>query len=141
VIVVSIIVEINDGSPSFISIVVEISPRRQAHEKRGPPQSARSLPPPQRSPGAASSSVGKSALGTVNAFPLSTIRYAVASLLWLAVLAVVEGRRSLSPAGHGLRLFWLGSLGFRRLQPPCLHGAGSRAPAERLAHRRPSRRF
>jgi drug/metabolite transporter (DMT)-like permease len=56
--------------------------------------------------------VGKSALGTVNAFPLSTIRYAVASLLWLAVLAVVEGRRSLSPAGHGLRLFWLGSLGF-----------------------------
>jgi len=56
--------------------------------------------------------VGKSALGTVNAFPLSTIRYAVASLLWLAALAVVEGRRSLSPAGHGLRLFWLGSLGF-----------------------------
>ena len=56
--------------------------------------------------------VGKSALGLVDAFPLSTVRYAVASLLWLAVLAAVEGRRSLSPGGHGLRLFWLGSLGF-----------------------------
>ena len=56
--------------------------------------------------------VGKSALASVDAFPLSTIRYAIASALWLAVLAVVEGRRSLSPAGHGLRLFWLGTLGF-----------------------------
>jgi drug/metabolite transporter (DMT)-like permease len=56
--------------------------------------------------------VGKSALGSVNAFPLSTIRYALASALWLGVLATVEGRKSLSPAGHGLRLFWLGSLGF-----------------------------
>jgi drug/metabolite transporter (DMT)-like permease len=56
--------------------------------------------------------VGKSALTTVNAFPLSTVRYLVASLLWLAVLAVVEGRRSLLPGGKGLRLFWLGTLGF-----------------------------
>jgi drug/metabolite transporter (DMT)-like permease len=56
--------------------------------------------------------VGKSALGTLNAFPLSTIRYAAASALWLAVLVVVEGRRSLRLDGRGLRLFWLGTLGF-----------------------------
>ena len=56
--------------------------------------------------------VGKSALGSVNAFPLSTIRYAVAALLWLVVLAAVEGRRSLRLDGRGRRLFWLGSLGF-----------------------------
>ena len=56
--------------------------------------------------------VGKSALGTLNAFPLSTIRYAVASALWLGVLAAVEGRRALRLDGRGWRLFWLGSLGF-----------------------------
>src|SRR4051794_13375947 len=56
--------------------------------------------------------VGKSALETVNAFPLTTVRYAVAVGLWLVVLAVVEGRRSLRLDGKGLRLFWLGSLGF-----------------------------
>src|SRR6476646_2597649 len=42
--------------------------------------------------------VGKSALGTLNAFPLTTVRYAVAALLRLD--------------GHGRRLFGLGSLGF-----------------------------
>src|SRR5580765_6905294 len=31
---------------------------------------------------------------------------------WLGVLAAVEGRRALRLDGHGLRLFWLGSLGF-----------------------------
>ena len=56
--------------------------------------------------------VGKSALATINAFPLSTIRYAVASLLWLGALALVEGRGALRLGGRGLRLFWLGSLGF-----------------------------
>ncbi len=56
--------------------------------------------------------VGKSALDRVNAFPLSTVRYAVAAGLWLVVLAAVEGRGSLRLAGRGLRLFWLGSLGF-----------------------------
>jgi drug/metabolite transporter (DMT)-like permease len=56
--------------------------------------------------------VGKSALGTINAFPLTTIRYAVAALLWLGVLAAIEGRRSLRLDGRGLRLFWLGTLGF-----------------------------
>lgn len=56
--------------------------------------------------------VGKSALNTVNAFPLSTIRYAAAVLLWVGVLLVVEGRRSFRLEGRGLRLLWLGSLGF-----------------------------
>ena len=56
--------------------------------------------------------VGKSALGSLNAFPLSTVRYAVAALLWLLVLVAVEGRASLRLEGRGRRLFWLGSLGF-----------------------------
>jgi drug/metabolite transporter (DMT)-like permease len=56
--------------------------------------------------------VGKSALESVDAAPLSTIRYAVAAALWLAVLVVLEGRRSLRLEGRGWRLFWLGSLGF-----------------------------
>ena len=56
--------------------------------------------------------VGKSALATVNAFPLSTVRYAVAAGLWLVVLAFVEGRGALRLDGHGRRLFVLGTLGF-----------------------------
>jgi drug/metabolite transporter (DMT)-like permease len=56
--------------------------------------------------------VGKSALGTINAFPLSTIRYAAAVLLWVALLVIVEGWGSLRLDGRGRRLFWLGSLGF-----------------------------
>src|SRR6266480_6231230 len=56
--------------------------------------------------------VGKSALGSVNAFSLTTVRYAVAALLWLIVLGAVEGRAALRLDGHGRRLFWLGSLGF-----------------------------
>jgi drug/metabolite transporter (DMT)-like permease len=56
--------------------------------------------------------VGKSALGSVSAFPLTTIRYAGAAGLWLVVLAAVEGRRALRLDGRGPRLFWLGALGF-----------------------------
>src|SRR2546423_14581885 len=56
--------------------------------------------------------VGKSALDRVNAFPLSTIRYAGAAALWLIVLAVVEGRGALRLDARGLRLFWPGSPGF-----------------------------
>ena len=56
--------------------------------------------------------VGKSALQTIDAFPLSTVRYALAAALWLVVLLVVEGRGSLRLEGRGWRLFWLGSLGF-----------------------------
>jgi drug/metabolite transporter (DMT)-like permease len=56
--------------------------------------------------------VGKSALGTIDAFPLSTVRYALAAALWLIVLVALEGRRSLRLDGRGWRLFWLGTLGF-----------------------------
>jgi drug/metabolite transporter (DMT)-like permease len=56
--------------------------------------------------------VGKSALQTIDAFPLSTVRYALAAALWLVVLVVLEGRGSLRLDGRGWRLFWLGSLGF-----------------------------
>src|SRR5579864_2660083 len=56
--------------------------------------------------------VGKSALDRVNAFPLTTVRYAVAAALWLVVLAALEGRGALRLAGRGLKLFWLGTLGF-----------------------------
>jgi drug/metabolite transporter (DMT)-like permease len=56
--------------------------------------------------------VGKSALGSVNAFPLTALRYAVAAGLWLLVLRVVEGRGALRLDGRGRRLFWLGTLGF-----------------------------
>src|SRR3954471_1100561 len=56
--------------------------------------------------------VGKSALGSVNAFPLTTVRYALAAALWLVALSPLEGRRSFRLGGRGLRLFWLGSLGF-----------------------------
>jgi drug/metabolite transporter (DMT)-like permease len=56
--------------------------------------------------------VGKSALGTINAFPLSTVRYAAASLLWIVALVALEGRALLRLDGRGPRLFWLGTLGF-----------------------------
>ncbi|HEY7691777.1 MAG TPA: DMT family transporter [Gaiellaceae bacterium] len=56
--------------------------------------------------------VGKSALGTVNAFPLTTVRYAFAAGIWLLVLVAVEGRGALRLGERGLRLFWLGTLGF-----------------------------
>jgi drug/metabolite transporter (DMT)-like permease len=56
--------------------------------------------------------VGKSALTGVNAFPLTTARYAIAATAWLAVLAALEGRSALRLDGRGLRLWWLGTLGF-----------------------------
>ena len=56
--------------------------------------------------------VGKSAVGHVDAFNLTTVRYAAAALLLLGVLAVVEGPRALRLEGQGLRLAWLGALGF-----------------------------
>jgi drug/metabolite transporter (DMT)-like permease len=56
--------------------------------------------------------VGKSALESVNAFPLTTVRYAIAAALWLVVLVALEGGGALRLGGRGWRLFWLGSLGF-----------------------------
>ncbi len=56
--------------------------------------------------------IGKSALHRVDAFNLTTIRYAVAAAAMLAILVAVEGTQSLRLGGHGLRLFGLGTLGF-----------------------------
>ena len=56
--------------------------------------------------------VGKSALARVDAFNLTTLRYAVAGAILLGALAAVEGRRAFRLDGRGLRLFGLGTLGF-----------------------------
>ena len=56
--------------------------------------------------------VGKSALSRLDAFHLNAVRYFVASAVLLAVLAAVEGRRSLRLDGRGLRLLSLGTIGF-----------------------------
>ena len=56
--------------------------------------------------------VGKEALAEVDAFNLTMVRYALAALVLLVVLVAVEGRRALRLDGRGLRLFWLGTLGF-----------------------------
>jgi drug/metabolite transporter (DMT)-like permease len=56
--------------------------------------------------------VGKSALARVDSFWLTTVRYAGAALLLLALLAVVEGAGALSPRGRTLELIGLGTLGF-----------------------------
>jgi drug/metabolite transporter (DMT)-like permease len=56
--------------------------------------------------------VGKSALARVDSFWLTTIRYALAAALLVALLAAVEGLRALSPAGRAVPLLILGTLGF-----------------------------
>ena len=56
--------------------------------------------------------VGKSALSRVDAFHLTAVRYFVAAALLLALLAAVEGPSALRLDGRGLRLAWLGTLGF-----------------------------
>ena len=56
--------------------------------------------------------VGKSALARVDSFWLTSIRYAIAAALLIALLAAVEGLRALSPAGRTLPLLVLGTLGF-----------------------------
>src|SRR5207237_4287231 len=58
--------------------------------------------------------IGKSAVERVDAFHLTTVRYALAGLVLLAILRVVEGRDALRLDGRGLRLWWLGSLGSAR---------------------------
>jgi drug/metabolite transporter (DMT)-like permease len=56
--------------------------------------------------------VGKSAVAHVDAFHLTAVRYALAGILLLAILAAVEGRGALRLDGRGIRLWWLGTLGF-----------------------------
>jgi drug/metabolite transporter (DMT)-like permease len=56
--------------------------------------------------------VGKSALGRVDSFWLTSVRYALAAALLLVLLAAVEGVRALSPRGRTRQLLVLGTLGF-----------------------------
>jgi drug/metabolite transporter (DMT)-like permease len=56
--------------------------------------------------------VGKSALARIDSFWLTSIRYALAALLLLALLVAVEGVPALSPRGRTLPLLGLGTLGF-----------------------------
>ncbi|MEA5454063.1 DMT family transporter [Sinomonas sp. JGH33] len=52
------------------------------------------------------------AMPHVDAFNITAIRYGVASLIFVIMLALAEGRRAFSLEGRGWRLFSLGSLGF-----------------------------
>lgn len=56
--------------------------------------------------------VAKVALGALDAYWLSALRYVPATLVMLALLAIVEGRGALSFAGGGRRMWLYGSLGF-----------------------------
>src|SRR4051812_22069223 len=56
--------------------------------------------------------IAASALHHVDPFPLTAIRYGVAAIVFLALLAAVEGRSALRPGGRRLELFVLGSVGF-----------------------------
>jgi drug/metabolite transporter (DMT)-like permease len=56
--------------------------------------------------------VAKGALGSIDAYWLSALRYVPASVVMLAILLAVEGRRALRPDGAGLRAWLYGSLGF-----------------------------
>jgi drug/metabolite transporter (DMT)-like permease len=52
------------------------------------------------------------ALPHVDAFNLTAIRYGIASLIFIALLAYVEGRGALRYEGRFREVLWLGSLGF-----------------------------
>lgn len=52
------------------------------------------------------------ALPDVDPFNITTIRYGLASVIFLAILIMVEGRGALSLEGRGVRVFLVGSLGF-----------------------------
>ena len=52
------------------------------------------------------------ALPHVDAFNITAIRYVAASLAFIAILLIVEGRGALRTEGRALELFLLGSLGF-----------------------------
>lgn len=56
--------------------------------------------------------VGKSALGRVDSFWLTSVRYALAGALLLGLLVAVEGAGALSTRGRTARLLLLGTLGF-----------------------------
>jgi drug/metabolite transporter (DMT)-like permease len=57
-------------------------------------------------------SIAKHALGALDAFWLTALRYGFAGAVMLVVLRVAEGRGALSLDGRGVELWLLGSLGF-----------------------------
>jgi len=56
--------------------------------------------------------IAANAIPHVDPFNITMLRYALASVIFLAILVLVEGRGAVSLEGHGVRLFILGSLGF-----------------------------
>jgi drug/metabolite transporter (DMT)-like permease len=56
--------------------------------------------------------IAAQALPHVDPFNITMLRYLLASVIFLAILTAVEGRRALALEGNGVRLFVLGSLGF-----------------------------
>jgi drug/metabolite transporter (DMT)-like permease len=56
--------------------------------------------------------IAVAAISHVDAYHLTAVRYVIASLVFLGMLAAIEGRRALRPSGRGLELFVLGTLGF-----------------------------
>jgi drug/metabolite transporter (DMT)-like permease len=56
--------------------------------------------------------IAATAVHHVDAFHLTTVRYLVATLIFLGLLAAIEGRKALKPNGRALELFVFGTLGF-----------------------------
>ena len=72
--------------------------------------------------------VAKHGLRHVDAFHMTSIRYTLASLAFVALLAAREGRAAISFDGRGLRLLVLGSLGFAGFNLLTYVGLGSTRP-------------
>ena len=72
--------------------------------------------------------VAKHGLRHVDAFHMTSIRYTLASLAFVALLAAREGRRAIRFDGRGLRLLVLGSLGFAGFNLLTYVGLGSTRP-------------
>jgi drug/metabolite transporter (DMT)-like permease len=72
--------------------------------------------------------VAKHGLRHVDAFHMTSIRYGLASLAFLALLAAREGRQAIRLEGRGLRLLVLGSLGFAGFNLLTYVGLGSTRP-------------
>ncbi len=72
--------------------------------------------------------ITKGALDTMDAFHITLMRYGMASVLFLVILAVKEGPAALWPGRQALKLFGFGSLGFAGFSILAFEG---------LAHTRP----
>lgn len=72
--------------------------------------------------------VAASALHHIDAFHLTAIRYALATIAFLGLLWAVEGRGALNPGRRGLELWALGSAGFAGFNLLTYLGLGSSTP-------------